>query len=105
MPEHDVNKERLRGETLRTGHSDAEIEARITELRSEIQGLPNPEIVIEGQSLTPVTTLPTSGETEVKVNQPPKNSFLSQRKGPFDSVVALEIVTQRFCRKRRKAPL
>ncbi|MDO8487315.1 MAG: hypothetical protein Q7S45_03415 [Candidatus Curtissbacteria bacterium] len=52
MPEHD--KERfLGGETVITSASDEAIEATLADLRREIAGLPDSEVVIEGESLEP----------------------------------------------------
>ena len=62
MPEYD--KERvLGGETSVTPSSDAAIITTIEGLKREHAGLPDPEIIVDGETLSPVTGL-TAGEEE-----------------------------------------
>lgn len=88
MPEHDKSERFIGGETSITPSSDAAIAATLAGIRREIQGLPDPEIVIDGESLTPKTTVGPSEELsgdgpEAPVIRPvqfaPNNSALANR--------------------------
>lgn len=61
MPEQD-NKEKLIGETTVTSSSNEAIEATIAQLRREYHGLPDPEVVIEGEQYSPKSVSGTSTE-------------------------------------------
>lgn len=58
MSEHD-KKEYLGGDVIITPSSDKAIEASLNEIRRGLAGLPDPEIIIEGQSLPPKTSVAT----------------------------------------------
>ena len=71
MPEN--KKERvLHGEITVTSSSDEAIEATIAQLSSEIKGLNNPEVVVEGEPLAPISITPpiASGDTLTSEKQP-----------------------------------
>lgn len=64
MPEHHIKEQVLGGDTTITPSSDEAIIAKIKGLGQEIGGLPDPEVVIEGEALDPkVVTLPFPGIT------------------------------------------
>ena len=54
MPEYDQKERKLPGETTVTPSSDEAKIATIEGLRGDALGLPDPEIVLEGEPLNPV---------------------------------------------------
>lgn len=55
MPEQNHERERIAGETTVTPSSDAAIEAVVNGLKREIAGLPQNDLVLEGETLKPIT--------------------------------------------------
>lgn len=100
MPEQqNQERERLAGEPTVTPSSDAAITARVEELMRGIKGLPPDDVVVEGETLNPITQLVPDKEKDLK-GEPANVIPISTKASHRDSVMGHSLVNKRSSSKR-----
>ena len=95
MPEQQNHeRERIAGETTVTPSSDAAITSRVEELLRRIKGLPADDVVVEGETLSPVTQL-VPDEEEDFMAEPTNVIPISTRVSYKDSAMGHSLVKKR----------
>jgi hypothetical protein len=98
MPEYDQKERKISGEEIVTSSSNQAIEATLAGLIREIKGLPQTDVVVEGDSLNPIINLAPDEKKEFR-GEPTNVIPISTRISHKDSATGHSLVKQRSFKK------